>query len=85
MVTHGGPDTLSVGTKKDWLLNKDKETYFLVRQRPVVNTGPGYDRPLTDDDFGPPPGWTGAWPPPYDGMLAKLDLSHEGFMKPGTN
>jgi hypothetical protein len=64
MVTFGGPDLLSVGTKEEWLSFKDKETYLRVGQTPVVAfAGTDLDKPYVEgDDWGPADGWVGPWP-----------------------
>lgn len=64
MVTFGGPDLLSVGTKDEWLSFKDKETYLRFCQTPVVpRVGTDLDKPWVEGDaWAPPAGWVGPWP-----------------------
>jgi hypothetical protein len=81
MVSLGGPESLSIGVKEDWLRNKDKKVYLQSRQRPVEEQL-NLDRPggssLESSDLerdqpdGRPPGHTGPWPPPYAGAYAPL-------------
>lgn len=74
MVTDGGPADLSVGTLDEWLRNNSIQSYLLYRQTPV-KTDPWSLPPGTV--LGPPPGYTGPWPPPYTGALA-MNLEHLG-------
>jgi hypothetical protein len=74
MVTFGGADMLSVGTKEDWLRDKDKDIYLRYAQARVVRDTE-YVELRDDDDYGPPPGYSGPWPIPYRGALA-VNLEH---------
>ena len=74
MVTHGGPADLSVGTLDERLRNSTVESYLQYREI-TVETPPWGLPPGTV--LGPPPGYTGPWPPPCTGALA-MNLEHLG-------
>jgi hypothetical protein len=82
MVTFGGPDRLSAGTKEDWLRSECKQTHLQVGETPVLTSDTPYVELRADDYYGPPPGYTGPWPIPYNGALA-VDLSHWGVRRAG--